>query len=121
MGFPGKGCQEPPKFSGLDWVAGVVRLRGRSILMIQGYFDCGIGAKGVNLVKFRQVVELIHLLHLPFVWCADWNMLPRDVMGAKWPQSINGQILSPNEPTCSIGNREIDFCIISNQDYCDPV
>ena len=87
------GCEPQPSFQGLDWGAEIIRTKGRSLVLIQGYFDCGAGTTDVNLQKYRQVVELIKILNLPYIWCADWNMTPDEVQDASWPSQAKGQIL----------------------------
>ena len=54
-----------------DWTAVVIHLQGCKVLLVVLYMTDGISFKGVNLLKMRQVNELIDLVGLPFIIAAD--------------------------------------------------
>ena len=110
--------QPPPsshkhvKFTGLDWVAFMVRFKGVNVLIFYAYFTSGPGVGGVNGTKFVQMLRVKRILGVPSLLVADFNMTPQEVIEGGWARLWNGQVLVPDvDFTCNSRGtkRVIDF------------
>eukprot|EP00974_Lingulodinium_polyedra_P053355 5125292-Lingulodinium_polyedra.AAC.1 len=67
-----------------DWTAAVLHLRGCKVLLVSLYLTVNIGFAGENLLKLRQVNELVDLLGLNYIIMADWNEVPEKLEETHW-------------------------------------
>ena len=105
-----------PVGNGEDWCAGVLRLKGVTILIVTVYFTCGQGAEGANLLKQHQIRELMCSLGLPTVVIGDFNATPAEVMGSWWARERQLVLKAPLhvDSSCSNGGRLLDFALCTN-------
>ena len=52
----------------------------------------------------------------PWIIGGDFNMTPAELQGAQeWLKKIGGEIRAPEAPTCTNGNRVIDFIVLDQR------
>ena len=101
---------------GQRWCAGVLRLRGCSLLLVEAYFVTRLPLTHPrNQAIMRQISCLVGLLCLPVVLAADWQNTPQQVEDSGWLQTLRMEMVVPiGEGTCTQAGRMIDFFAVSS-------
>ena len=86
------------------------------LLIITIYLDVDDGLQEVNLGILYAVGEWIARMGIPWIICGDINNSPKEVRALRWLDSIDGEVVAPDEPThwCSrqAEGTKIDFYIV---------
>ncbi len=95
----------------------LLRLKGRSILLIIIYMWSGQGLSESNFPIFKQVRILKDITNRPILVFGDWNMLPEQLAESGWIEHLGLQVnfVVPNNVTSTlhkIPDRVIDFAIV---------
>ena len=98
---------------GEDWSAVVIRAQGVSYVFLCAYFIHTIGPVGPNLKRLTAIATFLINTGLPFIVAADWNMVPKQLLGSGFLDLVSGDIRACEnvEYTCNSG-RNIDYIVV---------
>ena len=99
-----------------DLVAMALHLKGEVVLLLGGYMRPGLGLKGANLIRLRNLAAVISTWTGPWLAYMDWNMPPDELKESEWLSKLNGVLLLPTNTafTCTAGKmRLLDYVVHS--------
>ncbi len=94
-----------------DLAMRVLNVMGGDILLIGGYTRGGRSDQQVG-----SVIEATRGGELPFIWMADFNEDPEEVMQQHWVRGLKAMVIRPSnaEVTCyHRGGSAVDFAVVS--------
>ncbi len=102
------------KAKGNDWVLVIIRAKGMNYILLTAYLDHSIGPVGPNLLKLKQIVNVLLYFNLMYIIVADWNMLPSRLASTEFLRMINGEVklVEGLDHTC-ISGRTLDYVVVS--------
>ena len=100
---------------GFDFVSIILCLGGTDVLILQSYLQTGIGPRGNNINRVRDIVSHILLCNLPFIWMGDMNATPTEFMEYNVLQMLGAAILAPPDgQATAYSGRTLDYAIVSH-------
>ncbi len=92
---------------------GVVAANGGCLL-------CSVyGFSGLSVARqcelWHAVAAQIRLVGLPFILGGDWQVLPREMEAAGFPELVGGVIFAPTTPTNLVTLRTIDYDVVARE------
>ena len=105
-----------------DMVVSLLRLRGITVAIIFGYLTDGVGIAGVNIRKLEQLRAFVRALSIPWIFLADMNVKPEEMISSGWPEILGAEARLPADAaglgwTCrnnaEAGGTFIDFGLFS--------
>ena len=87
------------------------------LLVLNVYLDQTdqLGVKNRAILMMAGVT--IECLGIPYVMGGDWNLTPQQIIATEWINTIDGQVIAPEDPTCrptpSHTGKIIDYFIVS--------
>ena len=97
------------------WTAVGVRLKGCTVMLVEAYFDPGIGFTGTNYEQLVSICKELKAAGPPFIIASDWN----DTADARATTGVLGwlgaEVFLPQgaDYTCRNGRRIIDYVVCS--------
>ena len=85
------------------WVAGVFRMRGLSVLLIEVYLVVGLGIGKVNFDVLMQLETLIRIHKMPVIIGGDWQATPEELAASGWVARNSLTMVAPTNSasTCN--------------------
>ena len=116
-------CSGPYRIGfGMHWCAAQVSLRKGTLLLVTVYMTDGIGMAGVNLARWREIVDFLFVMpRWPVAILGDWNMTPRELeasgaLASMAPSRSLHVWCAPVASTCTMGSgRHIDYGVVDSQ------
>ena len=82
--------------------------------MVSGYAYDSVGIEG-NQSYLSQVGAFLSMVEGPWIYAADHNVEPHELLASVWLGTIGGRIVAPHEITCRVGGgKTFDYFVVSH-------